>query len=219
MPPSSFSPLVDLKNELLKAQIILHSDLTTRLLYSTDASIYQIEPLGVVFPRSLDELAASVELAASYHIPVLARGSGTSLAGQAIGEALILDCSRYLNHIIEINPETHTAKVEPGVILSSLNNAAGKYNLQFAPDPSSAERATIGGSLANNATGAHSILYGMAADHLQDADVVLADGSLATFKAIPLDEATRRAGNDGYPSRGSQTRTIESNIYRTALHI
>ncbi len=219
MTPSSFSPLVDLKNELLKAQIILHSDLTTRLLYSTDASIYQIEPLGVVFPRSLDELAASVELAASYHIPVLARGSGTSLAGQAIGEALILDCSRYLNHIIEINPETHTAKVEPGVILSSLNNATGKYNLQFGPDHSSAERATIGGSLANNATGAHSILYGMAADHLQDADVVLADGSLATFKAIPLEEATRRAGNDGYPSRGSQTRTIESNIYRTALHI
>ena len=218
MSSSSSTPLTELKYKLQKAQIDVRFDLATRLLYSTDASIYQIEPLGVIFPRSLDELSASIEVAASYGIPVLARGSGTSLAGQAIGEALILDCSRFLNRIIEVNPETHSATVEPGVILTSLNRAAAQYNLQFGPDPSSAERATLGGSLANNATGAHSILYGMAADHLTAAEVVLADGSLTTFEAVPLEYVKRRV-KDATDSFESQADTLESNIYRIALHI
>jgi FAD/FMN-containing dehydrogenase/Fe-S oxidoreductase len=159
-------------------------DLGSRILYSTDASIYQIEPLGVVIPRSEDDLQATVELASKYHIPILPRGSGSSLAGQAIGEALILDCSRWLDRIIEINPETKSAVVEPGVVLTNLNRAAGKFNLQFGPDPASADRATMGGVIANNATGAHSILYGMTVDHLISVDVIHADGSLATWQEI-----------------------------------
>jgi FAD/FMN-containing dehydrogenase len=95
---------------------------------------------------------------------------------------LILDCSRYLDSIIEINPETHSAIVEPGVILSNLNRAAAKHGLTFGPDPASAERATMGGVIGNNATGAHSILYGMSADHLLEADVILGDGSLAEVR-------------------------------------
>jgi FAD/FMN-containing dehydrogenase/Fe-S oxidoreductase len=188
----------------------IRDDVTTRLLYSTDASIYQIEPLGVAFPRTLDDLAATVEMSARYKVPVLARGAGSSLAGQAVGEALILDCSRYLTKILEINPEEDTATVEPGVLLTTLNQAAGKYGLTFGPDPASADRATMGGCVANNATGSHSILYGMTVDHVLAVDVVLADGSLATFNSIPLDEARNK-------KNGCQL--IESAIYRTALNI
>src|SRR5581483_9470707 len=174
----SLSP--DFLNELKKHFTgDVRLDLGSRILYSTDASIYQIEPLGVAIPKIQEDLIAVVELAAKYKVPILPRGSGSSLAGQAIGEALILDCSRWLDHIVEINPESRTAIVEPGVILSDLNQAAAKHGLQFGPDPASAERATMGGVIANNATGAHSILYGMAVDHLLSADVILSDGSLA----------------------------------------
>jgi FAD/FMN-containing dehydrogenase/Fe-S oxidoreductase len=157
-------------------------DPASRILYSTDASIYQIEPLGVALPKTQEDLHAAVELAAKYKIPVLPRGAGSSLAGQAIGEALVLDCSRWLDKLVDIAPEARTATVEPGLVLSTLNAAAAKYGLTFGPDPASAERATLGGVIGNNASGAHSILYGMTADHLVSADVILADGSLARFE-------------------------------------
>jgi FAD/FMN-containing dehydrogenase/Fe-S oxidoreductase len=169
----------------------LRLDAASKVLYSTDASVYQIEPLGVAIPKTQDDLQAAVELAAKHKIPILPRGSGSSLAGQAIGEALILDCSRYLDTMIEINPETHSAIVEPGVVLAHLNHAAAKYGLTFGPDPASAERATMGGVIGNNATGAHSILYGMSADHLLEADVILSDGSLQTWGEITKDELGR----------------------------
>jgi FAD/FMN-containing dehydrogenase/Fe-S oxidoreductase len=216
----------DLIQALQRARIEARFDLPTRILYSTDSSIYQIEPLGVAFPKSLDELAGAVEIAASFDTPVLARGSGSSLAGQAIGRALILDCSRYLGQILEIDPERRTAWVEPGVILSSLNKSAATYRLQFGPDPASAERATLGGSIANNATGAHSILYGMAADHLVAADVVLSDGSLTIFKEISLERAQQLAGISEWEIDGKEAHyslltslPLESSIYRTALAI
>ncbi|MEW6085437.1 MAG: FAD-linked oxidase C-terminal domain-containing protein [Chloroflexota bacterium] len=162
----------------------IRTDFASRMLYSTDASIYQIQPLGVVIPRTQEELHAAVELAAKYKIPVLPRGSGTSLAGQAIGEALILDCSRWLDKIIEINAIERYAVIEPGVILSDLNKAASMHGLMFGPDPASAERATMGGVIANNATGAHSIVYGMSADHVLEADVILGDGSLEKWREV-----------------------------------
>lgn len=174
----------------------LRLDSASKVLYSTDASIYQIEPLGVALPKTQEDLHAAVELAAKYKIPILPRGSGSSLAGQAIGEALILDCSRYLDSIIEINPETHSAVMEPGVVLANLNRAAAKHGLMFGPDPASSERATMGGVIGNNATGAHSILYGMSADHLLEADVILGDGSLAVFGEVSLNDE-RRKRKDG----------------------
>lgn len=174
----------------------LRLDSAAKILYSTDASMYQIEPLGVAIPKTQDDLQAAVELATKYQIPILPRGSGSSLGGQAIGEALILDCSRYLDSIIEINPDTHSAIVEPGVILTSLNRQAAKHGLMFGPDPASAERATMGGVIGNNATGAHSILYGMSADHLIEADVILSDGSLAQWGIFGEEERkkTKEAG-------------------------
>jgi FAD/FMN-containing dehydrogenase/Fe-S oxidoreductase len=168
-------------------------DLTSRILYSTDASIYQIEPLGVVIPRTQDDLQAVVETAVKYHVPLVPRGAGTSLAGQAIGEGIIVDCSRWLDRILELDRDRHIARVEPGVILSKLNREAGQLEMQFGPDPASAERATIGGVVANNATGAHSIIYGMTADHLVSANVVLSDGSIAALGPLPDDGSTGSA--------------------------
>lgn len=206
------SPLPDLARALQEAiRGEVRFDEPTRILYSTDASIYQVEPLGVAFPRAPEELAACVEIAASFGVPVLARGSGSSLAGQAIGPALILDCSRHLHRQVEIDAEAGTALVEAGVILASLNRAAAAHGLQFGPDPASAERATLAGSLANNAAGAHSILYGMAADHLISAEVVLSDGTLATFEPLAIEQARLRAGaGDG---------SLEASLYRAALAI
>ena len=173
----------------------LRFDSASRILYSTDASMYQIEPLGVAIPKTQDDLQSAVELAAKYKIPILPRGAGSSLGGQAIGEALILDCSRYLDSIVEIDSESHTAVVEPGVVLADLNRAVAKLGLMFGPDPASAERATMGGVIGNNATGAHSILYGMTADHLISADVILGDGSLETWNEYGDSKLSRVAEN------------------------
>jgi FAD/FMN-containing dehydrogenase/Fe-S oxidoreductase len=167
----------------------IREDLASRVLYSTDASIYQIEPLAVAIPRTQEDVHAAVELSAKYRVPILARGAGSSLAGQAIGRALILDCSRWLDKIVAINAEERWAKVEPGVILESLNREAERHGLRFGPDPASAERATMGGVIANNATGAHSIQYGMTADHLRSARVILADGTLATLGEVRVQPA------------------------------
>jgi FAD/FMN-containing dehydrogenase/Fe-S oxidoreductase len=172
----------------------LRVDTASRTLYSTDASMYQIEPLGVAIPRTQDDLQSAVEFAAKYKVPILPRGSGSSLGGQAIGNALILDCSRHLDSILELDSESRTAIVEPGVVLADLNRAAGKLGLMFGPDPASAERATMGGVIGNNATGAHSILYGMTVDHLISADVILADGSLHTWCELAENELRKPEG-------------------------
>jgi FAD/FMN-containing dehydrogenase/Fe-S oxidoreductase len=187
-------------------------DFVTKLLYSTDASIYQIDPLGVVFPHDLDDLSAIVELSGRYHVPIIPRGSGSSLAGQTVGQALIVDISKYLNHIIELNPEEQTATVEPGVILNTLNRQAARYGLTFGPDPASAERASIGGSLGCNATGAHSIVYGMSADHLLETEVILADNEICTFAE---EDAAALEAQPGIQKPASR----REHLYRTALDI
>ena len=138
----------------------LRTDAYSRMLYSTDASIYQVQPLAVLIPRNRDDVHAAIETAGEFGVPVLARGAGSSLAGQAVGEALMIDFTRHLDEIIDINPEERTARVEPGVILGSLNGELSKYGLKFGPDPASADRAAMGGIVSNNSTGAHSILYG-----------------------------------------------------------
>src|SRR5205809_4489414 len=105
----------------------------TRKLYSTDASIYQIEPVGVVIPKSSDALQTAVQIALEMHIPIIPRGGGTSLSGQSIGAGLVIDCSKYLNNILDIDPVGHSARVQPGVILDQLNRAVAKHDLQFGP--------------------------------------------------------------------------------------
>ena len=159
----------------------LRTDKLSRVLYSTDASLYQLLPHAVLIPRTADDVAAAVALAAAHGIPVLARAAGTSLAGQAVNEALVIDFTRHLDRIIAIDPAARRATVQPGVVLDDLNAALRPYALQFGPDPASSDRSTVGGAVANNATGSHSIVYGMTADHVLGMRVVLADGSTADF--------------------------------------
>ncbi len=196
----------DFLHELRRAGVEVRTDPATRLLYSTDASIYQIEPLGVAFPRNAEELAAAVELAVSRGVPLLPRGAGSSLAGQAVGAALVLDLSRHLT-AFSIDPQSRTATAQPGAVLGTLNRAAARHGLHFGPDPASADRATIGGVVGNNAAGAHSIRYGMTADHLLAVDVLLADGRRARFQSLPLEQARRKAQGEG----------VEAALYRFAL--
>lgn len=184
----------------------IRTDLSTRLLYSTDASIYQIEPLGVAFPRHREDLQAAMETCARFKVPVLPRGAGSSLAGQAIGPALILDCSRHLNRLVELDPESRTAVVEPGLVLASLNRLASRHGLQFGPDPASAERATLGGCLANNSTGAHSIVYGMTADHVLSIDAIFSDGSQAAFGETALEAFS------GQPSANTRMEAVRQAV-------
>ena len=162
-------------------------DTISRALYSTDASVYQIEPLGVVVAKSRDDVVRTVTICAKHRCPLTMRGGGTSQAGQAIGSGVIVDTSKYFNRILEVNPAERWARVEPGVVLDELNAALRPHNLRFAPDISTASRATIGGMMANNSAGARSVLYGKTIDHVLELHVVLSDGSLAHFR--PLDPA------------------------------
>ena len=157
-------------------------DTVSRALYSTDASVYQIEPLGVVIPRSAEAVARAVDVAARHEVPITPRGGGTSQAGQSIGAGLVLDTSKHLNRVLEINPDERWARVEPGVVLDDLNAMLRPHHLRFAPDVSSASRATVGGMMANNSSGARSVLYGKTIDHVREQHVVLSDGAA---RAIP----------------------------------
>jgi FAD/FMN-containing dehydrogenase/Fe-S oxidoreductase len=176
-------------------------DKRSRALYSTDASVYQIEPLGVVIPRSTEAVIRAVTIAADHGVPITPRGGGTSQAGQSIGSGLVLDTSKYLNRILEINPDQRWVRVEPGVVLDELNAALLPYRLRFAPDVSSASRATVGGMMANNSSGARSVLYGKTIDHVREQRVVLADGSLAHFRPLRGDDYVRAQRGDSIEAR------------------
>jgi FAD/FMN-containing dehydrogenase/Fe-S oxidoreductase len=184
-------------------------DPLSRALYSTDASNHQIRPLGVVIPAVEEDLFAIVERAAELGIPLIPRGGGTGLAGQTLGRAVIVDVSKHLNQIHHIDPETREAEVGPGVVCAVLNRAAGRGGLQYGPDPASADRATVGGMLGNNATGAHSIRYGMSSDNVLALDVVLADGTGVTFGSLEPDQVYSKA----------EQSDLEGSIYRTATKL
>ena len=156
-------------------------DAVSRALYSTDASVYQIQPLGVVVVKSREDLIRVVRIARQFRCPVTLRGGGTSQAGQAIGEGLQVDTSKYYNRVLELNAEERWVRVEPGIVLDELNAQLRPHGLRFAPDISTASRATIGGMMANNSSGARSVLYGKTIDHVLEQEVILADGSVAHF--------------------------------------
>ena len=178
----------------------IRTDQYSRVLYSTDASIYQVMPYGVALPRNVEELHAAVELAAKHRVPLLPRAGGSSLAGQTVGEAIVLDLTRYLDQVLEVNQEEKWVRVQPGVVLDPLNKHLKHYGLLFGPDPASSNRAALGGIVANNATGSHSIMYGMTADHVLEAGVFLSDGSQAHFSAIEngeIDQKVQLSGLEG----------------------
>jgi FAD/FMN-containing dehydrogenase/Fe-S oxidoreductase len=168
-------------------------DSYSRHLFSRDASMYAIEPIGVVFPRDGDDVAAVVSTAATFGVPVLPRGAGTSLAGQTVGHAIVMDLSRHMSAIVEIDPGQHVARVQPGVVQEQLNLAAAPHGLMFGPDTSTSNRATLGGMIGNNSAGSQSVRYGMTIDHVLGLDVVLSDASRSRFGPLTDQERLARA--------------------------
>ena len=160
-------------------------DAFSRGRYSTDASIYQVEPIGVVVPRSDQDIVRAIQIAAAEGIPVLPRGGGTSQCGQTVNEALVVDTSKYLNHVLAVDALGWTARVQPGVVLDRLNKALEPHGLFFPIDPSTASRATIGGMAGNNTNGAHSIRYGNMVHNVRAIDAVNAAGETWHFTEVP----------------------------------
>jgi FAD/FMN-containing dehydrogenase/Fe-S oxidoreductase len=170
-------------------------DAYSRHLFSRDASMYAIEPIGVVFPRDAGDVAAVVSTAAEFGVPVLPRGAGTSLAGQTVGHAIVMDLSRHMSRIIEIDAEQRVAQVQPGVVQEQLNLAAAPHGLMFGPDTSTSNRATLGGMIGNNSAGSQSVRYGMTIDHVLALDVVLSDASRSRFGPLTDQERLSRAAS------------------------
>ena len=153
--------------------------------YSTDASIYQVEPVGVIIPETIDDVAAALSIAREEGVPVLARGGGTSQCGQTVNRALVIDCSKHLRRILHVDADSRTALVEPGLVLGHLNTALRAEKLFFPVDPSTHARCTIGGMAGNNSCGSKSIRYGLMADNVRAIDAILSDGSRHRFGTVP----------------------------------
>ncbi|HYN06327.1 MAG TPA: FAD-linked oxidase C-terminal domain-containing protein [Vicinamibacterales bacterium] len=166
-------------------------DSLSRALYATDASVYQIEPIGVVLPKSRDDLVRVVQACRRHGCSITMRGGGTSQAGQAIGPGLVVDISKYFNRLLEVNVAERWARVEPGIVLDQLNAALAPHRLRFAPDVSTASRATLGGMMANNSAGARSVIYGKTIDHVIEQQVLLSDGTVAWFRPVAGDDLDR----------------------------
>src|ERR1700730_8008075 len=149
----------------------------TRALYATDGSNYRQVPIGVVLPRDVDDVLAIVSLCREFGAPLLCRGGGTSLAGQCCNIAVILDFSKYMAGILEIDPARCIARVQPGVVLDYLRNAAEKYRLTFAPDPATHDRCTLGGMIGNNSCGVHSVMAGKTDDNIEELEILTYDGA------------------------------------------
>ena len=162
-------------------------------MYATDASHYQILPLAVVLPKDESEVKKAVEIARNNKIKILPRGGGTSLAGQTVGEALVIDFSKYMTKILEFNEQERWVRVQPGVVRDELNEEMAKFNLHFAPDPATSSRANVGGMVGNNSSGTKSILYGKTVDHILEAKVLLADGTELLLKEFTPQEYELKA--------------------------
>src|SRR5437016_3103345 len=191
----------DLEHELRKVVAgDVRFDPSSRLLYSTDASMYQVEPIGVVIPRDADDVQAAVEVARKHQVALLPRGGGTSLTGQTVNRALVLDFARHMNRVLEVNSEERWARVEPGLVQDELNHHVRPTGLLFGPDTATSSRATLGGMLGNNSGGSHSIAYGLTVDHVIEVTALLADGTRVVFGDITraeLEAKGRRSGLEG----------------------
>src|SRR5262249_1793799 len=159
-------------------------DRASRLMYSTDASIYEIEPIGVVIPRTHEDVFTTMEIARNFKVQVLPRGAGMSLAGPPVGEAVVIDMSKHLHRVIEVNTDERWAIVEPGVVQEQLNLHLKPMGFLFGPDTSTANRATLGGMMGNNSAGSHSILYGKTIDHVLEMNVILSSGERRTLREM-----------------------------------
>ena len=184
-------------------------DLYSKALYSTDASLYQIQPIGVVIPKDRQDVIKTVQIASEHNVPILPRGGGTSLVGQSVGEAVVLDMSKYMNQLLEVNVAERWARVEPGIVLDELNHKLEPHGLMYAPDVATSSRANVGGTIGNNSAGSHSLIYGKTIDHVMSLDLVLSNADTITASPISLEQLkSKKQGN-----------TLEANIYRELCRI
>ena len=184
-------------------------DRISRAIYSTDASIYQIMPQGVVVPRCVEDVIRTVRTCRRYGVPITARGGGTSQAGQAIGSGLQLDFSKYMNRILDLDVENRTVVVEPGIVLDELNHALKPHGLVLPLDLSTSNRATVGGAMANNSAGTRSVVYGKTIDYVLELDVVLSDGSVVHFAPVAKEDLDARC----------RTGDLEGHCYRMVRYL
>jgi FAD/FMN-containing dehydrogenase/Fe-S oxidoreductase len=182
----------------------LRSDRSSRLMYSTDASIYREEPVAVVFPRNREDLKKLLSFAVSHHTGIIPRAAGTSLAGQVVGPGIVADLSRHFTRILEINPEEKWVRLEPGVVPDELNAILRSHGLLFGPETSTSSRCNIGGMIGNNACGLHSIIYGSVRDHIIEVKALLHDGSEVIFGELTEEQYRHKCTLD----------TAEGLIYR-----
>ncbi len=177
-----------LENELRK---VVEGDVTfdrfSLGIYATDASIYQITPVALVLPKNEQDVKSAIAIASKYKINIVPRGGGTSLGGQATGPALVIDFSKYMNTLLEVNEKERWARVQPGIVLDELNDRLTQYGLHFAPDPATSSRATVGGMIGNNSSGTKSIVYGITREHVLETKTLLSDGTILNFKEISID--------------------------------
>jgi len=178
-------PVNDLERDLRRVvRGSVRFDPASLLLYSTDASMYQVEPIGVVTPRDGDDVIAAFDVARRQKVALLPRGGGTSLTGQTVNRALVLDFSQHMNGVLEVNAEELWARVQPGLVQDELNHAIRDLGLLFGPDTSTSNRATLGGMVGNNSGGSHSIAYGLTVEHVLELDALLADGTRVRFGTV-----------------------------------
>jgi FAD/FMN-containing dehydrogenase len=190
----------------------VHFDPVTRGVYATDASIYQLMPVCVVEPVDEEDVLKAVRTASKYGVSMLPRGGGTSLNGQGCGHSMIIDFTKHMSAILELNTGERWARVQPGIVLDVLNARLSKQGLQFAPDPATSSRATIGGMMGNNSAGTKSLLYGMTRDHVLSCRFLLADGTVLDFEEMTPEEYHRKSKGAGNSSR-------EADIYREFRNI
>lgn len=184
-------------------------DELSKVIYATDASVYREKPQAVVLPKTKDDILQIIKFAIKNNTSIIPRAAGTSLAGQVVGSGIVVDVSKYMNNILEVNQEEKWVKVQPGVVLDELNLYLKKYNLFFGPETATSSRCNIGGMFGNNSCGAHSILYGSTRDHVLEANVILSDGSEVLFKSMKKEEFLEKC-------KGS---TLENNIYKKIYEI
>ena len=212
----------DLINEL-ERQIEgeVRFDEYSKILYSTDASIYQIEPIGVVIPKHKEDVIATIKIANELGVPLLPRGAGTGLTGGAVGKAVMMDMTKYMNQILEINTEEQWVRVQPGVVLDELNAYLKSYGFLFGPDVATSNRASIGGMIGNNSSGARSIVYGKTVDNVLEVTVALSNGEEAVFKSLSNEGLTARMQWESEASAGESEAPaeLESQIYRKIKRI
>ncbi len=169
----------------------------SRELYATDASNYRVTPVGVVFPKTTADVAATVTYCAEQSIPVLPRGGGTSLAGQTTNRAVVIDFTRHMDTVQSVDPERQCVRAQPGITIAHLNQAVADEGLKFAPDPAWGDKSALGGAIGNNSTGAHSLQYGKTDAYIESAEVVLADGTVTTFESMSLEELRAKGDPEG----------------------